>query len=104
MKITTTQARGQTVIRLEGDLLIRSVAEVKPEILAALSLEGDILLDLREVGECDTAGIQLFLMARASVVAQGRRLAISVCSVAFQRTAERVGIPLGCFEFQDGAS
>ena len=53
---------------------LASVADAKPELVAALAAGGNIALDLSELGECDTAGIQLLLMACASARAKGRRL------------------------------
>jgi len=102
MKITTTQADGKTVIKIEGDLRLPTVAEAKPEIVAALAKGEDIQLDLGEVGECDTAGMQLLLMVRASAHAQGKRLAITARSAAFLLAVEHAGIPVGCFEFREG--
>jgi len=98
MQITTTQAGGKTTIRIDGQLSIADVALAKADLVAALTSECEIELDLGEIGECDTAGIQLLLMVRASARSQGRKLATPRQSAAFQASLERVGIPTGLFE------
>jgi anti-sigma B factor antagonist/stage II sporulation protein AA (anti-sigma F factor antagonist) len=102
MNITTNQENGKLVIKIEGDLLIAGVADAKPLITSALAAGQEILLDLSDVGECDTAGIQLLLMARASALAQGKRLVTSSQSASFRAAVERIGVPVGCFECMEG--
>jgi anti-anti-sigma factor len=104
MNITTNQADGKTVIRIEGDLLIASVAEAKPAIVAAIGQGNDILLDLRDVGECDTAGIQLLLMARSGARLRGKKLWTTIQSETFRSAVARVGIIAGCFEIEEGTA
>ncbi len=102
MKITTSQVDGTSTIKITGDLVIGGVAEAKPEIVAALAAGRDIRLDLGEVDDCDTAGVQLLLMARASVRGQGKRLTTIARSASFQAALDRIGIPAGGFDFQEG--
>jgi anti-anti-sigma regulatory factor len=98
MPITTTHAEGLATITVEGGLLIGGVADGKPAIVAALAAAGEILLDLDGIDGCDTAGIQLLLMIRASARIQGKRLTTTPLSGAFQTALARRGIPLSCFE------
>ncbi len=102
MKITTTQTPGKSTLRLEGDLLIACVADAKPALLSALAGDDDIALDLSQVTACDTAGMQLLLMARASVRARGKAFGATAQSEAFQTAVDRVGVARGCFESHEG--
>lgn len=103
MTITTTQADGITTLKVEGDLLIGGVADAKSAIIAALAAGGDIHLDLSEIGNSDTAGLQLLLMARASARTQGKRFETTSSSpTSFRAAVERAGIPVACFECQEG--
>lgn len=98
MKITTSRVDGTSTIKIEGDLVISGVAEAKPEIVAAIAEATTIELDLGGIDECDTAGLQMLLMARASTFALGKRMVATIQSSAFQSALERVGIPAGCFD------
>ena len=60
------------VIALEGELTIYRAAELKPLLLAALPGTGPLELDLAEVTEVDTAGLQLLMMLRREAQALGR--------------------------------
>lgn len=97
MHITTTQAGGKITIRIEGDLAIAEVAAAKAELVAALASGSALELDLGDIGACDTAGVQLLLMVRASARGQGKSLAAPRQSPAFQASLDRVGIPTGLF-------
>jgi len=102
MKITTRRTDNGSTIKIEGDLVIASVAEAKPEIVAALAGARDIRLDLSAIDDCDTAGVQLLLMARASARLQGKRLATIARSASFAEAVERIGIPAGWFDSHEG--
>ncbi|HYE70253.1 MAG TPA: STAS domain-containing protein [Aquabacterium sp.] len=62
------------VIAIEGELTIYRASELKPLLLAALPGTGPIELDLGEVTEVDTAGVQLLMLLRREALAQGRAL------------------------------
>lgn len=83
MQITTTQADDVTVLRIGGDLRIAAVADAKAELVAMLATGRAIRVDLSELGECDTAGIQLLLMACASARATGKIFATIGHTAAF---------------------
>jgi anti-sigma B factor antagonist len=100
MRITVTEADGMSVVRFEGDLRIASVADAKPELVAVLASRGGIQFDLSALGECDTAGIQLLLMACTSARAKGKRCITLSHTAAFRTALDRVGIPVECFELQ----
>jgi len=101
MKITTNQTDHKIIVKIEGDLLIGEVADAKPALVAALSAGEEVHLDLGATGECDTAGIQFLLMARASALAQGKRFATIAQSASFRAAIQRVGVPVACFDSQE---
>jgi len=51
-------------LAIEGELTIYVAAELKEKIAAALQLEQPLEIDLSQVGEIDSAGIQLLLLAK----------------------------------------
>ena len=94
MKITTTQTEGAASIAIVGDLRIATVAEAKPEFVAALAACDTIQIDLRDLGQIDTAGIQFLLMVRAGARAGGKGFAVVGQTDSFRAALERVGIPI----------
>jgi anti-anti-sigma factor len=62
-------------LRVDGEITIYRASEVAQTLFAAVRAEsGDVSLDMSEVTEFDTAGLQLLLMARRLVEANGHRL------------------------------
>jgi len=62
-------------LRVNGEMTIYRASEVAQTLFAAVRAhDGDVSLDLSDVTEFDTAGLQLVLMARRMTEARGRRL------------------------------
>ena len=76
------------VILLEGELTIYRAAELKPLLLAALPGTGPIELDLAEVSEVDTAGLQLLMLLRREAQVLGRPLHLRNPSLAMVEAFE----------------
>jgi len=68
-------------LSLAGELTIQTAVEEKGALLGFLDQtageHADLELDLADVTELDTAGVQLLLMAKREARAQGRRLSLS---------------------------
>jgi anti-sigma B factor antagonist len=64
-----------------GDLTIQAAAAAKDQLLAAARLGepelGELQLDLSGVTELDTAGLQLLLLLRRELAAEGRTLVLA---------------------------
>jgi anti-sigma B factor antagonist len=75
--VNATEVRS---LSLAGELTIQTAAEEKVALLAFLETtagaHADVELDLADVTELDTAGVQLLLMARREARAQGRNLTL----------------------------
>ncbi len=56
---------------IEGELTVFTAHEIKTGVLAAMSAEGALHIDLSEVSECDGAGLQLLLAARHEAAQRG---------------------------------
>ncbi|MDR3528669.1 MAG: STAS domain-containing protein [Rhizomicrobium sp.] len=98
MTIDVTRHNGEPVIRFAGKLTIDSVAAAKQELVPAVVDAGTAQLDLTAVEECDTAGVQLILMARTDARAHGMAFSARGQSPSFRAAAERVGVPSTIFE------
>lgn len=68
------------------------MADAKLQLVTALAAYDEIQVDLSEVGQCDTAGIQLLLMARASACAKGKRWMPKGHTDSLRVTLDRIGI------------
>ena len=56
--ITMHQTGGGAVLKIQGELKIGSVADAKIEFVRALAACSELRVDVSELGQCDTAGIQ----------------------------------------------
>jgi anti-anti-sigma factor len=76
-------------IRLAGELTIQRAEEIKPLLLASLPTDGSLArLDLSQVSEIDTAGIQLLMAANREVVNRGTALQVVSVSQVVQEALE----------------
>ncbi|MDB6063698.1 MAG: hypothetical protein JWM78_3801 [Verrucomicrobiaceae bacterium] len=63
-----------TRLTLEGELTIYMAAELKEKLAAALQAELPLEIDLSQIGEIDTAGMQLLLLAKRECVARNKSI------------------------------
>ncbi len=76
-------------IRVYGELTIQHAEDLKPLLLASLPTDGSIArLDLAQVSEIDTAGLQLLIAANREAVNRGAALQIVATSHVVQETLE----------------
>lgn len=61
-------------LRIEGELTIYRAAELKQTLLAAVAEHAELEVDLSQVSEFDSAGLQLLLLAKREAGAAGRTL------------------------------
>lgn len=81
-----------THARLEGELTIYTATEVQQQLLQVLSrAAGAIALDLSDVSETDTAGVQLLLAAQTLAGAQDQDFNVSSCSESVREAASLLG-------------
>jgi len=62
------------VLRLDGEMTIYRAAELKGLLLGALAGQRALEIDLADVSEIDSAGVQLLVMAKQAAQAQGIEL------------------------------
>ena len=87
-------------LALQDDLTIYHAAEIKTRLVDALSTCDELELDLLQVGEIDTAGLQLLILLKREGQRAGKRVAIVAHSQAvrsvidFCNLAADLGDPL----------
>ncbi len=64
MPIRAETKNGLPLLHIEGDMTIYTAAELKAELMPYLTQPGEREIDLSGVGEIDSAGLQLLLLAK----------------------------------------
>ncbi|MCW8327471.1 STAS domain-containing protein [Photobacterium sp. SDRW27] len=80
--IAQEQVGPECRLSLSGEMSIYSVAELKPRLLAYLHDAQLLSLDLTEVSEMDTAGLQLLWLCHQEATKAGRAFVIVGASTA----------------------
>ncbi|ARP83521.1 hypothetical protein CAL12_23745 [Bordetella genomosp. 8] len=82
-------------LRLDGELTIYTAQDVRQRLLQALSADdapAALRLDLRDVTEADTAGLQLLLAARAYARARGREVRLAGMAPSVESAIQLLGL------------
>ena len=87
------------MIRITGEMSIYRAAELKPLLLQAVADGGaaPLEIDLSEVSEFDSAGLQLLLAARQAAAEAGRALRLHEPSPAVREVFELLCLA-ACFD------
>lgn len=75
-------------LRLDGELTIYRAAELKEALMQPLAHAGVLEVDLSDVSEIDTAGLQLLILARRAAGERQGELRLSGHSAAVQEVFE----------------
>ena len=70
-------AAGTRRLSLEGELTIYTAADLKGRLLEALAVASPLEIDLSQVREIDSAGLQLLMLAKREAAASGTPLSLS---------------------------
>jgi anti-anti-sigma regulatory factor len=62
--------------KLSGTLCIDDANSLREALLGCFADPGGVILDVGEVSECDTTGLQLLISAQRTAAAQGRDFCI----------------------------
>ena len=66
-----------TSLAMEGDLTIYNATDIKENLLPYFTQDGDVEIDLSQVTDVDSAGIQLLLLAKREISQDGRELRLT---------------------------
>jgi anti-sigma B factor antagonist len=75
-----------------AELTIYRVAELKEQLLAIVAAAPDPSVDLSQVAEIDTAGVQLLLLAQREARARGGELHLRCASPAVRDAFQLLGL------------
>ena len=79
-------------VRIAGEMTIYTAAEMKAPLLAPLQDCAELEVDLAQVSEIDTAGLQLLVLAKRESLKQGRRLRLVGHSDAVMEVLDMCGM------------
>lgn len=82
MKISVKKADTVAQVAIAGEMTIYSAAELKEALLAAVRCGDAVEIDLAEVSELDTAGLQQLLLARREAIREGKSFSLREASRA----------------------
>lgn len=81
MDIQQKNSAKQTSVKISGECTIFHAAEAKIPLLQNIDkLDRKVVLDLSQITELDTAGVQLLLMFKKKIVNAGGKLKVSAIS------------------------
>lgn len=79
-------------MKIEGELTIYRASELCVALQAALLQPGDLEIDLSEVSEMDSAGVQLLMAAKRAAQASQRQLRLTAHSPAVLEVFETLDL------------
>lgn len=85
-------APAPTVVRVNGELTIQTAAEHLADLRTALAAPGPLEVNLGEVTELDTAGLQVLLAIRAETSRSGKEFRLANCSPTVLEVLEIAGV------------
>jgi anti-anti-sigma factor len=81
------------IVRIAGDMTIYQAEEIRQKLLGGVAASGaTVEIDLQDVGEIDTAGVQLLIAAKQAAAAVGKTLCLTACSAAVTEVLAILGL------------
>lgn len=77
MPISSTNKNGQSLLHIEGDMTIYTAAEMKAELMTHIAQPCELEIDLSEVSEMDSAGLQILILVKREAERHGTSLRLT---------------------------
>jgi len=77
MPIRAETKDGLSLLRIAGDMTIYTAADLKQELMKHIFQPGELEIDLSEVSELDSAGLQLLILAKRESLQEGRAMRLT---------------------------
>jgi len=74
MPINSKNNNGQSLLHIEGDMTIYTAANMKNELMTHMDQPSEREIDLSEVSEMDSAGLQILILAKREAEKHGTSL------------------------------
>lgn len=74
MEFRVQNTNGRCTVSLGGELTIYAAADLKERLVCAIEERDDMEINLSEISEIDTAGLQVLMLAKRHAASLGRSL------------------------------
>lgn len=88
MAIRIEEKNGMPLLHVEGEMTIYTAAELKSQLLPHLAHSRGLEINLSQVSEVDSAGLQLLILAKRETQLKGQTLLLTSHSSAVQEAFE----------------
>ena len=80
MAIKREEKDGYAVVKVDGPFSVYEASDLRNEFLECFENYKGLILDLEEVSDCDTAGVQLLCSARKTSDSEGKPFTVAKVS------------------------
>ena len=77
MPIHAETKNGLSLLHIEGDMTIYTAAELKAELMIPMAQPGEREIDLSQVSDMDSAGLQILILAKREAARSGNHLRLT---------------------------
>jgi anti-sigma B factor antagonist len=88
MPIKAKKRKGLSLLSISGDMTIYTAAALKEELMTHIAQPGEREIDLSEVSEMDSAGLQLLILAKREAMRYKHDLRLTGHSRAVQEVMD----------------
>jgi len=92
MSNNKAKTKGKDIIKLEGNLTVYEVGALKENLLSALKDVDLLEIDMADVRECDTSGLQILCSAKKTADQRSKRIVFPVIPKAIEDAMIKTGI------------
>lgn len=92
MELHSERREACQCLHLAGEMTIYGAAELKPALLYALGHSEEIEIDLADISEIDTSGVQLLMLMKREAADAGKALRLVGHSPAVLEVFELLGL------------
>jgi len=97
------ETRVERTLKLEGNLTIYEVGALRENLLSALKDVNHLEIDMVEISECDTSGLQVLCSAKKTADKEGKRILLEGISKAIEDAMIKTGITHEMISHNGGA-
>ncbi len=94
MNFTKQEKEGKAIVKIKGAMSVEEAAELGRALLEGITENSGLEIDLSEVDDCDTAGIQLLCSTGKTARESKKDFSITACSDQVKDVADRIGLNL----------
>ena len=92
-KIFTKEEKdGETILKINGGLSVYEASVIRDELAACFKSHDKVILDVDEVGNCDTAGVQLMVSAFRTAENAGKTFEVRGASDSVRKSVVDLGL------------